>query len=383
MDLVQQLRERLSAVHDPELQASIVDLGMVGDITVDQNGHAIIAVALTTAACPLRSTIERDVEAAAREIAGVTSVELTMGVLDPAAKAALLRTARRIAQESAPPTTIPRTAPVIMVASGKGGVGKSSITANVAVALARQGHRVGVLDADIWGFSLARLLDITGDIAVRNGKMLPLIRPEGAGSIALLSMGHLADEDQALLWRGLMVQKAVAQFIEDADWRDIDVMIIDTPPGTGDIVMTLARLLPHLGQIVVTTPSRAAQTVAARAADFALKSNLRILGVIENMSGYDCACGGRHAPFGEGGGLELAERLNTEVLGSVPLNQAVSHGGDTGVPLAHNEGSDQTFQQLATAVWEVAQSLIPMGCSARLLDALDASVAVHSVDVGE
>jgi len=383
VDLVQQLRDRLAGVHDPELQASIVDLGMVGDIAIDARGHATIAVALTTAACPLRSTIERDVEAAAREIAGVTSVELTLGVLDPEAKAALLRTARKIAQESAPPTTIPRTAPVLMVASGKGGVGKSSITANLAVALAQQGHRVGVLDADIWGFSLARLLNISGDIAVRNGKMLPLVRPEGAGSIALLSMGHLADEDQALLWRGLMVQKAVAQFIEDADWRDIDVMIIDTPPGTGDIVMTLARLLPHLGQVVVTTPARAAQTVAARAADFAAKSNLRVLGVIENMSGYDCPCGERHAPFGEGGGAALAERLNTAVLGTVPLNDAVSHGGDAGVPVAHGEDAGATFHQLAAAVWAVAQTLIPMGCSARLLDALDASVADGSAVVGQ
>jgi ATP-binding protein involved in chromosome partitioning len=374
VELVTQLRERLGLVRDPELQASIVELGMVGEIEVDEAGHVAIEVNLTTSACPLRSQIERDVQSAAREIEGVSGVELRIGVLSAEAKGTLLRTARRLAQESAPTTTIPRTAPVIMVASGKGGVGKSSVTANLAVALAQSGLRVGVLDADIWGFSLARLLNISGEVTVREGKMVPLERSEGTGSLALLSMGHLAEEGQALLWRGLIVQKAVAQFIEDADWRGIDVMVIDTPPGTGDIAMTLARILPHLGQVVVTTPARAAQQVAARAADFATKSNLRVLGVIENMSGYACTCGQVHAPFGSGGGEELAQRLGVPLLASIPLAAHVAEGGDLGLPVAHDEPADGVFHALATALWREAQSLLPVGCTARLLDALEASV---------
>jgi len=379
VELVESLRARLAQVHDPELHASIVDLGMVGDISVDADGHATVAVALTTAACPLRSDIERDVTAAGLEIDGISSVSVVMGTLDPTAKAELLRTARQLAQSRAPQTSVPRQAPVFMIASGKGGVGKSSVTANLAVALAQRGSRVGVLDADIWGFSLAHLLNIHGDITVKNGKMVPLSRMEGTGSIALLSMGHLADEDQALLWRGLMVQKAVAQFIEDADWSGIDVLLIDTPPGTGDIAMTLSRLLPHLGVIVVTTPALAAQQVAARAADFAGKSNLRLLGVIENMAPVTCSCGQRHAFFGEGGGAALAGRLGTELLASLPLNAHVSVGGDAGTPIAGTDAASP-FRPLAERVAALGAHLVPAGCTARLLDALDQSVAGIDVD---
>jgi len=378
VEIVETLRARLRDVRDPELQASIVDLGMVGGVSVSPEGVAHIEVALTMAACPLRSTIEREVRVAALDVDGVREVTLSIGVLSASAKAELLRTARRLAQAAAPLTSIPRTAPVVMIASGKGGVGKSSVTANVAVALAHRGLRVGVLDADIWGFSLARLLNIHGEIAVRNGKMLPLARPEGAGSIALLSMGHLADDDSALLWRGLMVQKAVAQFIEDADWTGIDFLLIDTPPGTGDIVMTLARLLPHLGQVVVTTPAMAAQQVAARAADFGVKSNLRLLGIIENMSGYSCECGQRHAPFGEGGGLDLATRLAVPLLASLPLLPSLSQGGDEGTPIAQREAEGGPFAQLAAQLAALGNELIPAGCTARLLDALDQSVATSS-----
>lgn len=374
MDPRDLLLERLAAVRDPELGASIVELGMVGEVSVDDAGHATIAVALTTASCPLRSDIERDVRDVADATAGITSVDLVMGVLDPTAKAALMRTARRLAQERAPVTSLPRRSPVIMIASGKGGVGKSSVTANLAVALARRGLNVGVLDADIWGFSLARLLDLHGDIAVRDGKMLPVRKDVGSGSIALLSMGHLADEDQALLWRGLMVQKAVAQFIEDANWSGVDLLLIDTPPGTGDIVMTLARLLPHLGQVVVTTPAVAAQRVAARAADFASKSNLRVLGVIENMSGFTCGCGQSHALFGAGGGAALAGDLDVPLLASLPLSDDLAAGGDAGQPVALAELDDGPFTRLAGDLLDAAAVLVPVGCTARLLDALDQSV---------
>ena len=328
MTAADQLRERLNQVLDPELGASIVELGMVGTIDVDSN-------------------------------------ELVMVVLEPEAKAELMRRARTIAQTRAPLTSIPYQTPVLMIASGKGGVGKSSVTANLAVALAERGLRVGVLDADIWGFSLSRLLGIEGDVRASGGKMQPLEKCFAQGSVKLLSMGLLADEDQALLWRGLIVQKAVAQFIEDADWSGIDYLLIDTPPGTGDIAMTLARLLPQMGQLLVTTPAHAAQRVAQRAADFARKSNIRVLGVIENMSGVTCVCGQRHAFFGEGGGRELSDELGVPLLAEIEL---VVH-----------EGPNGPFRQLAERVFaDIAPPAGALGCTARMLDSLERALHVSS-----
>jgi ATP-binding protein involved in chromosome partitioning len=206
--------------------------------------------------------------------------------------------------------------------------------------------------------------------------MQPLVRRVGAGTIKLLSMGLLADEDQALMWRGLMVQKAVAQFIEDADWSGIDYLLIDTPPGTGDIAMTLARLLPQMGQLVVTTPTIAAQRVAARAADFARKSNIRVLGVIENMSGFTCTCGERHSVFGEGGGRSLSEELNVPLLAEIELNAAIGEGGDHGEPAVLTELDDGVFHRLARRILDdVAPPFGAVGCSARMLDSIEKAVA--------
>jgi ATP-binding protein involved in chromosome partitioning len=367
-----QLRERLNQVLDPELGASIVELGMVGAIDVDSSGLARVEVALTTSGCPLRAQIERDVREAALSIDAVHSVELVMGVLEPEAKAELMRRARTIAQTRAPLTSIPFQTPVLMVASGKGGVGKSSVTANLAVALAQRGLRVGVLDADIWGFSLSRLLGVDGEVRASGGKMQPLEKDFAPGSVKLLSMGLLADEDQALLWRGLIVQKAVAQFIEDADWSGIDYLLIDTPPGTGDIAMTLARLLPQMGQLLVTTPALAAQRVAQRAADFARKSNIRVLGVIENMSGVNCDCGKRHAYFGEGGGRALSEELGVPLLAEIELGVAIGAGADLGEPAVVHEGPDGPFRRLAERVFtDTAPPAGALGCTARMLDSLE------------
>ena len=375
MQTSDRLRERLAQVLDPELGASIVELGMVGEISVSQR-RAVVHVSLTTVGCPLRSQIERDVREAALSLDDVETVELVMGVLDAPAKAALMQRARTIAQGNAPSTSIPTQTPVLMIASGKGGVGKSSITANLAVALAETGRCVGVLDADIWGFSLSRLLGIHGDVEASGGKMRPLVRSVGPGSIKLLSMGLLADEDQALMWRGLMVQKAVAQFIEDAEWSGIDYLLIDTPPGTGDIAMTLARLLPQMGQLVVTTPTIAAQRVAARAADFARKSNIRVLGVIENMSGFTCACGERHNVFGEGGGRALSDELNVPLLCEIELDAAIAESGDHGEPAVLAEGDGGVFHRLARRIVdEVAPPFGAVGCSARMLDSIAKAVA--------
>lgn len=374
MDLVAQLRDRLNQVLDPELGASIVELSMVGDITVDEAGNALISVALTTVGCPLRGQIERDVNEAALSIDGINSVKVELGVMDATAKASLMKTARTLAQGRAPLTSIPFNTPVIMVASGKGGVGKSSVTANLAAELARDGLCVGVLDADIWGFSLTRLLGITGEVKAQGGKMQPLEKSIGEGSIKLLSMGLLASEDQALLWRGLIVQKAVAQFIEDADWSGIDYLLIDTPPGTGDIAMTLARLLPQMVQLVVTTPALAAQVVAKRAADFARKSNIRVVGVIENMSALTCSCGETHSLFGAGGGEALSAEIKVPLLAQIPLDPHISLGGDQGVPAVLAESKDGVLRTLSERVRELAPLGGAVGCSARMLDALERAV---------
>ena len=372
MALSDDLRARLDQVLDPELGASIVELGMIGDITVDEHGRAVVNVALTTAGCPLKHQIERDVREAVLSLDGVSGVELVMGVLGTDERAELMRRARTLAQARAPRTSIPFQAPVLMIASGKGGVGKSTVTANLAVALAQAGHTVGVLDADIWGFSLARLLGIQGEVRAHAGKMQPLERTAGRGRIKLLSMGLLADEDQALLWRGLIVQKAVAQFIEDADWNGVDYLLIDTPPGTGDIAMTLARLLPQIGQIVVTTPALAAQRVAARAADFARKSNIRVLGVVENMSGLTCSCGARHNLFGVGGGRSLADELAVPLLAEISLLEQINAGGDRGEPAVLHEDGDGVFHQLARRILnDVAPPVGAQGCTARLLDSIE------------
>ena len=379
MSISDELRERLNQVLDPELGASIVELGMVGEICVDSKGHAEVNVALTITGCPLKTQIERDVREAVLSLEAITSVDLVMGVLDASARTALMQRARSLAQARAPQTSIPFQAPVLMIASGKGGVGKSTVTANLAVALAQTGKTVGVLDADIWGFSLSRLLGIHGEVTATNAKMQPLERVIGSGRIKLLSMGLLADEDQALLWRGLIVQKAVAQFIEDADWSGIDYLLIDTPPGTGDIAMTLARLLPQIGQIVVTTPAVAAQRVAARAADFARKSNIRVLGVIENMSGLTCSCGQRHNLFGEGGGRALSEELSVPLLAEISLLEQINAGGDIGEPVVLHEEEGGVFHQLAQRiVSDIAPPVGAAGCSARMLDSLERAVATQT-----
>ncbi len=371
----EQVRERLAHVLDPELGVSIVELGMVGAVHVDGDGLATVAVALTTAACPLRAQIVRDVREAALSLDAVTEVEVAVAVMEAPARRELMSRARAAAQRRAPDTSIPPQVPVLMIASGKGGVGKSSVTANLAVALARTGRSVGVLDADVWGFSLSRLLGVRGEVEARAGKMIPRERVVGDGRVRLLSMGLLAEADEALLWRGLVVQKAVAQFIQDADWSGVDYFVIDTPPGTGDVAMTLARLLPQMGQLVVTTPAPAAQQVAARAADFARKSNIRVLGVIENMSALTCSCGERHALFGEGGGRRLAKDLGVPLLAEIDLSPLISHASDTGDPVALGEAADGVFTSLARRiVEEVAPPAGAVGCSARLLDAVTRAV---------
>ena len=269
-----------------------------------------------------------------RSLDWVRSVDVQVATMDADERAAVMARARWKAREDAPETAIAASTRVLAIASGKGGVGKSSVTVNLAVALASRGLTVGILDADIWGFSVPRLLGMEGDVEARAGKMVPLERAVGSGTVRVLSMGFLADEEQAIMWRGLVLTRAVQQFLQDAHWGDLDYLLIDLPPGTGDVQMGLARLLPRTELLVVTTPPVAAQKVAARAADMARRGYLRVAGVIENMSDFTCEHGTTYALFGSGGGDRLAHSLGVPLLGSIPLHPDLAAGGDAGVPVA-------------------------------------------------
>lgn len=370
------LAARLRGVVDPELGADVVALGMVTLATRGDDGVARVGLALTTVACPLRDRLERDVTTALAGLEGVTAVEVEIAVMDPVRKSALMDTARRLAQERAPTTTIPGTVPVLAIGSGKGGVGKSSLTANLAVALATRGCVVGVIDADVGGFSLPRLLGMSGPLEARGAKMVPKSLPVGDGELRVVSMGFLAEEDAALLWRGMMLNKAVQQFVEDVDWTGIDYLLVDLPPGTSDVPMGLARTLPQTGVLLVTTPPLAAQLVAARVGDLARRANLRVLGVIENMSAFTCEHGTTYSLFGEGGGARLAEDLGIELLASVPFDAELAAEADEGRPVAL---TDRPAGAVVRALAErIATELAPppgaAGCTARLLDAISRAV---------
>ena len=371
------VRAALADVVDPELGADIVDLGMVTSIRID-GGHVEVGVALTIAGCPLRAQIQRDVDTHVGALPGVERVTVTTGVMDPDQKAAVMARARLRASEGAPVTAVPDATRVIAVASGKGGVGKSSVTVNLAVALARRGLTVGVLDADIWGFSVPRLLGMQGDVEARDKKMVPLERTVGDGVLRVLSMGFLADEDQAIMWRGLILNRAVQQFLEDVHWGDLDFLLVDMPPGTGDIQMGLARMMPRTEVVVVTTPPLAAQKVAARTADMARKGYLRVTGVIENMSDFTCDHGESYALFGSGGGARLAAEVGVPLLGQVPLHPSVAAGGDAGTPVALDDAQPLAaeFARIAAALVDHPPEVVAMdGCSARMLERVEAAVA--------
>jgi ATP-binding protein involved in chromosome partitioning len=305
--------------------------------------------------------------------------------MDADERAAVMARARWKAREDAPDTAVPVDARVLAIASGKGGVGKSSVTVNLGVALAARGLTVGILDADIWGFSVPRLLGMEGDVEARQGKMVPLERRVGAGTLRVLSMGFLADEEQAIMWRGLVLNRAVQQFLQDVHWGDLDYLLIDLPPGTGDIQMGLARLLPRTELLVVTTPPVAAQKVAARAADMARRGYLRVAGVIENMSDFTCEHGTTYALFGSGGGERLARGLGVPLIGSIPLHPDLAAGGDAGVPVALAEDGElaTVFADMARIVAEEVTPLIKAeGCTARMLDRVEAAVAQGEAEAG-
>jgi len=373
------VRDALRSVVDPELGSDIVDLGMVRTVEVAAGGRVAVEVGLTIAGCPLRSQLRDDITRVLATVPGVTEVDVRFGVLDSQQRSALMDRARRRAQERmAAAADIGVDTRVLAVTSGKGGVGKSAITVNTAVAMADRGRVVGLLDADIWGFSVPRLLGLEGRLTAAAGRIIPREQPVGDGLLRVVSMGFLADEDTAIMWRGLKLNRAVQQFLEDVDWGDLDVLLIDMPPGTGDVQMGLARMLPRTEVVVVTTPPLAAQQVAARAADMARKGHLRVAGVVENMSGFVCDHGTTYHLFGEGGGRRLAEAIGAPLLGTVPFDPAVGVGGDSGRPVALGDSpAGVALRQLAERLAvdplgpDRGRSATGDGCAGRLLAAVE------------
>jgi ATP-binding protein involved in chromosome partitioning len=373
----------LRGVIDPELGSDIVELGMAKGAVVEADGNIIVTIALTTSGCPLRAQIQRDVRARVGSLPGVTHVKLEWTEMTQDEKTSAMAKARWNVSQRPEDTALAPTTKVVLVASGKGGVGKSSVTVNLAAAIAATGRTVGVLDADIWGFSVPRMLGVSGRLSGREteGKkkvMVPHERVIGDGLLRIVSMGFLVeDEESALMWRGLMLNRGVMHFLQDVDWGDdLDYLFIDMPPGTGDVQMGVAKLLPRAEVLVITTPAKAAQKVASRAVSMARKSFLRVAGVIENMSSFTCEHGTTYALFGEGGGAALAADAGVPLLGQVPLETAVATGGDDGQPVVLGTGpAAEAFRAIAERILTEAIPPVEMaGCSARMLDAAVAAL---------
>jgi len=356
----------LEAVVDPELHSSIVDLGMVRDVFVDVDGLVSVEIALTIASCPLRGQIESDVESRLRGLPGVTGVEIRTGAMTAPERASLMAKARKQAAERAPETEIPLTTRILAVASGKGGVGKSSVTVNLAAALAARGHVVGVLDADIWGFSVPRMLGVNGRLGGADGKIhpnevkVPSLRPNGeAGTLKVVSMGFLVeDEGMALMWRGLVLAKAVEQFLTDVRWGELDYLLVDMPPGTGDAQLSLVQATNVDGAIIVTTPQDVSVGDALRGVKMFQRVDVPVLGIVENMSWFECPhCGKPSALFGSGGGERLARTLELPLLGQVPLYPRVMEGGDAGKPIVTADPASSAAKALTGIATRVVESV--------------------------
>ncbi len=352
-----QILTALEVVIDPELRKSIVELGMVRSIEQSDDGKVFVTVSLTTSASPIRNHFETAVADAVSGLEGVTSVSVSFDLLSDAEKGEL---ERKLDRSSPPEGALAQVTNVVCIGSGKGGVGKSTITANLAAALTADGKRVGVLDADVWGYSIPRMFGISGQ---------PLVSPEHkivpleAGGVKVMSIGFFVPEDGAVVWRGPMLHKALTQFLEDVEWGELDFLLVDLPPGTGDVSMTLAQMLPQAQFVIVTTPQPTAQKVARRAADMAVKVNLELAGVIENMAGFVTPDGERYAIFGEGGGQELADEIGVPLIGKVPLTMPLRVQADAGLPLVISDPDDpaaQAIRQAARGLIAIFPAELPM-----------------------
>ncbi|MCU0313861.1 MAG: Mrp/NBP35 family ATP-binding protein [Solirubrobacteraceae bacterium] len=338
-----EILKSLEVVIDPELRRSIVELGMVRSIEQPGDGVVNVTVSLTTPGCPIRNHFETAVAQAVGGLEGVTRVGVTFDVLSDQEKSELQR---KLGRGSLPEGALAQVANVVCIGSGKGGVGKSTITANLAAALAADGKKVGVLDADVWGYSIPRMFGVAGRPPVSpERKIVPL----ESGGVKVMSIGFFVEEDSAVVWRGPMLHKALTQFLEDVAWGELDVLLVDLPPGTGDVSMTLAQLLPQAKFVIVTTPQPTAQKVARRSAEMAHKVNLEVAGVIENMAGFVTPGGERFAIFGEGGGQDLADELDVPLLGKVPLTMPLREQADAGEPLVVTDPDDPAAQGIRQA----------------------------------
>jgi ATP-binding protein involved in chromosome partitioning len=343
------VRRALATVKDPELGRDIISLGMVRDVVAD--GERLGAtIVLTTAACPLRNRLRADAEAALTAIAAGRRVEVKLDAMSDEERDAL---GQKLTREGGPVATLfgpgskTRT---IAVASGKGGVGKSTVTANLAVALALQGQAVALIDADVYGPTIPLMLGVPLQRPrAHEGRLVP---PEQHG-VKVMSMGFFLENDDPVIWRGPMLGKAVEQFLGDVLWGSPDILLLDLPPGTGDVALTVAQLIPSAEMLIVTTPQEAAARIAIKAARMAQMTHHRIVGVVENMAYFDCPdCGARHHLFGRGGAHELARKMGTRMLGRIPLNEATRHGGDAGRPAALDPDSPvgAAFRDMAKAL---------------------------------
>lgn len=367
----------LKSVIDPELGSDIVSLGMAHKASVGADGRVRISILLTTSGCPLRAEIQREVRAKVAALPGVTEVKIDWGELNAQQKAEAMARARAAIAQRPETTSVPLTTKILLVSSGKGGVGKSSVTVNLAASLAARGYGVGVLDADIWGFSVPRMLGIDDRLeADAEGRISPIRVPIGGGHIDAVSMGMLVEEEgSALMWRGLILNRAVRHFLEDVAWDGIDYLLVDMPPGTGDVQMGLAKMLPRAEMIVVTTPSLNAQKVAVRVVDMGRKNQLHIAGVVENMSAYVDDTGREHRIFGEGGAKQLAAEAGIPMLGSIPIEPEVATGGDHGTPAALGDSAAAAaFSALTDTVLEICPPTEMTGCTARLLGAVETAL---------
>lgn len=352
----------LATVEDPEINKPITELGMVEDIAIE-GVRVGVKIKLTIPGCPLKDRITTDVTQALIVLDGVEDVQVVFGAMTTEERQELSSRLRADKGMANPEAEIPFAAAdsktkVIAVASGKGGVGKSTITVNLAAALAKLGHRVGVLDADIWGYSIPRMFGVSGKPVAFDGMVMPL----QAHGCKVISIGFFTDPDRSVIWRGPMLHRALQQFLGDVHWGDIDFLVCDLPPGTGDIAISLAQMLPNADMLVVTTPQQAAQKVALRAGKATEQTGMTVSGVIENMAGFtDPTSGVTHDIFGSGGGDELAEALGTKLVGRIPIDPRLRESADAGVPLVVSDPdapAAAAIMHLAEEIAKKAQSLI-------------------------
>jgi ATP-binding protein involved in chromosome partitioning len=366
---VDDVRKALAGVQDPEIRRPITEIGMVKDVEVGADGVVVVGIFLTVAGCPMRDKITKDVTAAVTALDGVSSVRVDLDVMSDAQRTELRKTLRGGAEEPVIPFAQPGSLTrVYCVASGKGGVGKSSVTVNLAVAMAARGLSVGIVDADIYGHSIPRMLAVEG----KPTQVEKMIMPPQSQGVKVISIGMFTPGNTPVVWRGPMLHRALQQFLADVFWGDLDVLLIDLPPGTGDIAISVAQLVPNAEILVVTTPQQAAAEVAERAGSIALQTRQRVAGVIENMSWLEMPDGSRMEVFGTGGGAAVAESLTKAIgsdvplLGQVPLDPRLRENGDSGTPIVQavpDSAAAQVLSGIATKL-----SVRSRGLAGRLLN---------------